>query len=39
MQYHQTLGSSHLNSGLVKNQEGLKKRVSFIFSEYNKCKN
>ena len=30
MLYHQTLRSSHLNSGLVKIQEVLKKRASFI---------
>ena len=30
MLYHQTLRSIHLNSGLVKNQEGLKKQASFI---------
>ena len=39
MLYHQTFGSSHLNSGLIKNQKELKKRASFIFSEHNKCKN
>ena len=30
MLYHQTLRSIHLNSELVKNQEGLKKQASFI---------
>ena len=30
MLYHQTLRSIHLNSELVKNQEGLKKLASFI---------